>query len=134
MLLRCDPQAPVLGMRAMSERDLVHAILSTWGAHPALRIWRANTGVGWFKDGEPARKTDPGAYLVRFGTPGQGDISGLVLPSGRRLEIECKAARGVQSDDQKSFQRMIVNFGGLYVLARDLEAVDRALAALGVRR
>lgn len=118
----------------MAERDLVHAILSTWGAHPALRIWRANTGMGWFKDGEPARKTDPGAYPVRFGTPGQGDISGLVLPSGRRLEIETKFARGRQNNDQKSFQRMIENFGGLYVLARSLDDVDRALAEMGVRR
>lgn len=118
----------------MAERDLVHLILFTWGAHPALRIWRANTGMGWFKDGEPARKTDRGAYPVRFGTPGQGDITGLVLPSGRRLEIECKTERGRQSDDQKSFQRMIVSFGGIYLLARSLEDVDRALAALGVRR
>lgn len=118
----------------MSERDLVYLILSTWGAHPSLRIWRANTGVGWFANGQPARKTDRGAYAVKFGTPGQGDISGLVLPSGRRLEIECKTERGRQSDDQKSFQRMIETFGGLYVLARSLEDVDRALEALGVRR
>lgn len=118
----------------MSERDLLHLILSTWGAHPALRIWRANTGMGWFANGEPARKTDRGAYPVCFGTPGQGDISGLVLPSGRRLEIETKFARGRQSDDQKSFQKMIENFGGVYVLARSLDDVDRALAALGVRR
>lgn len=117
----------------MAERDLLHLILSTWGAHPALRIWRANTGVGWFANGQPARKTDRGAYPVRFGTPGQGDISGLVLPSGRRLEIETKA-KTKQSDDQKSFERMIKNFGGLYVLARSLEDVDRALAALGVKR
>lgn len=118
----------------MPERDLVHEILSLWGAHPSLRIWRANTGMAWFKDGESARKTDKGAYPVRFGTPGQGDISGLKLPSGRRLEIECKAARGRQSEEQKSFQRMVERFGGLYVLARAVDDVDRALAALGVRR
>jgi hypothetical protein len=118
----------------MAERDLVYLILSTWGAHPALRIWRTNTGVGWFKNGEPARKSDRDAYPVKFGTPGQGDISGLVGPSGRRLEVECKTERGRQSDDQKSFQRMIENFGGLYVLARSLEDVDRALAEMGVKR
>lgn len=117
----------------MAERDLLYLILSTWGAHPQLRIWRANTGVGWFANGQPARKTDKGAYAVKFGTPGQGDISGLVLPSGRRLEIETKA-KTKQSDDQKSFQKMIERFGGLYVLARSLEDVDRALAALGVTR
>lgn len=117
----------------MAERDLLHLILSTWGAHPRLRIWRANTGVGWFANGQPARKTDPGAYPVKFGTPGQGDISGLVLPAGRRLEIECKA-KTKQSDDQRSFQRMIEGFGGLYVLALSLGEVDRVLADLGVTR
>jgi hypothetical protein len=117
----------------VAERDLVYEILLTWGAHPLLRIWRANTGVGWFKDGQPARKTDKGAYPVKFGTPGQADITGLVLPIGRRLEIECKA-KTKQSDDQRSYQRMIENFGGLYVLAHSVDDVDRALAALGVRR
>lgn len=117
----------------MAERDLLYLILSTWGAHPQLRIWRANTGVGWFANGQPARKTDPGAYAVKFGTNGQGDISGLVLPSGRRLEIETKA-KTKQSKEQKSFQKMIEAFGGLYVLARSLDDVDRALAALGVTR
>lgn len=117
----------------MSERDLVHSVLVAWGATPHLRIWRMNTGVGWFVNGQPARKTDPGAYPVRFGLPGQGDISG-VTSGGRRLEIECKAERGRQSDDQRNFQAMIERFGGLYVLARSVDDVDRALAPLGFNR
>lgn len=118
----------------MAERDLLYLILSTWGAHPQLRIWRAATGVGWFANGKPARQTDPGAFPVHYGTPGQGDISGLVLPSGRRLEVECKTDVGRQRKEQKSFQKMIEDFGGVYVLARSLDDVDRALAALGVKR
>lgn len=116
------------------EAFLVQAVLERWGAHPTLRIWRQNTGVGWFKDGKPARKTDPGAYPVKFGVPGQGDISGILLPNGRRLEIECKTERGRQSAEQITYQAVIERFGGLYVVARSVEDIDRALAVAGVTR
>lgn len=112
----------------------MHDILLAWGAHPRLRIWRQNAGVGWFKDGKPVRRTDPGAYPVKFGVPGQGDISGLFLPDGRRLEIECKAEQGCQSADQVAWQTMIERFGGVYILARSVNDVDRVLLGYGVTR
>lgn len=118
----------------MREAFVLHDVLKHWGAHPQLRIWRVNTGVGWFANGQPARKTDPGAYPVEFGVKGQADISGLLLPTGRRLEIETKTQRGRQSEHQKRWQAMIERMGGLYVLARGLGDVDQALAAVGVRR
>lgn len=121
-------------MHAEQENWIVHEILKAWGARPELRLWRQNTGVGWFSAGKPARKSDPGAYPVRFGVPGQGDISGLFMPSGRRLEIECKTAAGRQSEDQRAFEAMITKFGGLYVLARSVADVDQALAAVGITR
>lgn len=109
----------------MTESRLIHDILAAWGAHPRVRLWRQNTGKGY----------PPGSSrLVTFGVPGQGDISGIVAPSGRRLEIECKSARGRQREDQEMFQRVIERFGGVYVLARSVEDVDRALAACGVTR
>lgn len=118
----------------MSESHVLHDVLAAWGAHPRLRLWRQNTGVGWFAGGKPARKGDPGAYPVKFGVPGQADISGLLMPEGRRLEIETKTMRGRQSEDQERWQRVIETFGGVYVLARSVEDVDRALAVLGVTR
>lgn len=109
----------------MIESHLIHAILTAWGAHPGVRLWRQNTGKAY----------PPGSdRLVTFGVPGQGDISGIVAPSGRRLEIECKSARGRQREDQEAFQRVIERFGGIYILARSVEDVDRALAGLGVMR
>lgn len=105
------------------ESKVVHAILKSWGAHPRLRIWRVNTGMAQLK-----------GQWVRFGVPGQADISGVVGPTGIRLEIECKAPKGRQSDEQKAWQAMIEKFGGLYVLARSVEDVDRALAAIGITR
>lgn len=116
-----------------SEAWVLFRILEAWGAHPRLRLWRANVGVGWFANGEPARKTDTGAYPVKFGIPGQADLSG-VAAGGIRLEIECKKATGRQSDEQRNFRAMIERFGGLYVLARSIADVDAALAKIGITR
>jgi hypothetical protein len=110
------------------------AILVAWGAHPRVRVWRQNTGVGWFANGEPARKDDPGAYPVKFGVPGCPDILGVIGPEGRFLGIEAKAPNGVQSDDQKRFQRVFTALGGVYILARSVADVDRALAEIGLTR
>lgn len=109
----------------MTESHLIHAILAAWGAHPRARLWRQNTGKGY----------PPGSNrLVTFGVPGTPDICGIIAPQGRWLGIECKSAKGRQREDQETFQRVIERFGGLYVLARSVDDVDRALAELGVHR
>ncbi len=99
----------------MKEKDVQHAILRTFGTLPRLRIWRANTGVARI-----------GKRVVRFGVPGQADLTGI-LPDGRRLEVEVKSPTGRQTRDQKNFQRMIEKFNGIYVLARSVEDVWNAL-------
>jgi hypothetical protein len=121
-------------MNDNQESHLLYNILHTWGAHPRLRIWRVNTGMGWFADGKPARKTDRGAYPVKFGVPGQADISGLLLPNGRRLEIETKTIKGRQSKEQAAWQRITERFGGMYILARSVSDVDRVLLGYGIAR
>jgi hypothetical protein len=103
----------------MTEAQIQYQILQAWGAHPCVRLWRQNTGVAQL-----------GSRSVRFGVPGQGDITGLILPSGRRIEIECKSAAGRQSERQHLFGAMITRFGGLYILARTLADVDAALVPL----
>lgn len=104
----------------MSEREIQRAILQALGSRSDLRLWRSNTGMAH----------DQAGHVVRFGTPGQGDLSGLLAPSGRRLEIEVKAPSGKQTQQQKQFQAMIEAMGGLYVLARSVEeavtAIDNA--------
>lgn len=116
------------------ETFVQHDILKAWGAHARIRFARINTGVGWFAGGWPARKTDPGARPVRFNPKGTGDIVGLIAPEGRLLMIECKSATGTQLPEQKVMQRVITQFGGLYVVARALEDVDAALATMGIYR
>lgn len=100
-----------------SEADVLHDILLAYGALPWLRLWRANAG---------AARTRTGT-LVRFGVPGQADISGILKPSGRRIEIETKSATGRQRESQRRFQAMIEQHGGLYILARSVEDVRKAL-------
>lgn len=117
-----------------SEAEIQAEILRCWGAHPRLRMARVNTGVGWFAHGQPARKNDPGAYAVRFNPKGTGDIVGLIKPWGRLLMIEVKAENGRQRPEQEVMQRVVTAFGGLYILARDVSDVDRALAEIGITR
>lgn len=57
---------------------------------------------------------------VSAGIDGQGDVSGLIAPTGRRCELEIKAdyvrGRDRQSPVQEAFQRRIEAMGGLYVM------------------
>ncbi len=90
-----------------------------------MRLWRQNTGVATYDNlvAGTSRK-------VRFGLPGQADLSGI-LPDGKRLEIEVKRPGGRQSEEQKAFQEMIERFGGLYILAYSALDVEDRLRELG---
>jgi hypothetical protein len=103
----------------VNEKAIQNDILRAFGTKRWMRLWRANTGVARI-----------GNRVVRFGVPGQADLTGI-LPDGRRLEIEVKSPAGTQTEDQHNFQRMIERFGGVYVLARSVEDVRRALAQAG---
>jgi len=91
-------------------------ILKRYANHPRVALWRQNTGAAKF-----------GKSFVRFGLPGQADLSGVLSPSGRALFIECKSDTGKQSPQQKVFQRFVEKHGGIYVLARSLSDVEAAL-------
>lgn len=121
-------------MRERPEALIQHEILKSWGCHPRLRIARMNVGVGWFAAGRPARKSDAGAYPVRFGVKGCADICGILAPTGRMLMIEVKAEEGTQRPEQKAMQAMITKHGGAYFVVRSLADADAAFATLGVFR
>lgn len=100
----------------MTEKQLLNLILLAFGTRSDMRVWRANVGV--------ARM--PGGRVVRFGVPGQADITGI-LPGGVRLEIETKSQDGRQTPEQQAYQRVIERFGGVYVLARSVDDVWQAI-------
>jgi hypothetical protein len=108
----------------MIESQLQYEILRIFGARPDLRLWRSSTGKGISMDGR---------RVLSFGVTGQADLSGIVAGSGRRLEVEIKSATGRQSPEQVAFQAMIQRFGGIYVVARSIEDVERALSHAKLR-
>lgn len=110
------------------------AILEAWGAHPRLRLWRANVGVGWYEKGKPACKCHhPNAYPVRYGVKGQWDLSGM-LDDGRRIEIEVKGPGGKLTEEQETWGRIMRRFKVIAIEAWSVEDVDRGFAAVGVFR
>jgi VRR-NUC domain. len=89
---------------------------------PHIRVWRSNRvkamAVG--RGGKPR--------MIDAGIDGQGDISGIIAPTGKRLEIEVKAGDDRLSEDQEKFRDMIRYHGGVYIEARDVERTLDQLA------
>src|SRR3990172_2554155 len=77
-------------------------------------VWRNNSGVAMLPGRGGKRRP------VRFGVPGQADISGI-LQGGRRLEIECKMPNRKLTDEQKSFGKAITMMGGLYIVTYGID-------------
>lgn len=106
---------------------------------PRCRVWRQNTGMGvpiasvrraaaCIHSGDIKGALSALSYTNRFGIVGGGDVSGI-MNGGRRMEIEVKAGKDKQSDEQKAFQSMICSLGGIYLVCR---SVDVTLAELEI--
>jgi hypothetical protein len=80
-----------------------------------LRVWR-NNRVKAMAIGRGGRQR-----MISAGVDGQADISGIVGPFGRRVEVEVKAGKDPMSEDQKNFRKMILDLGGIYAVARSVE-------------
>jgi hypothetical protein len=79
-------------------------------------VWRNNSGALRNKKGRP----------VFFGKVGSSDILG-VLPGGRFIAVECKAPNGRLSEPQLDFLTEIERMGGLAVIAKSVEDLEKAL-------
>lgn len=101
------------------EKRVQNSVVAAFGTRNDMRLWRANAGVASYGYGKNKRK-------VRYGVPGQADLTGI-LSDGRRLEIETKSAKGTLSDEQKNYRAIIERFGGLYIVARSVQDVTDAL-------
>lgn len=80
-------------------------------------FWRQNTGAA-----------TAGDRLVRFGIPGQSDITGVAR--GRRVDIEVKKPGGRQSAEQRTYQSRVTVAGSVYILAYSLGDVLPAIRDL----
>jgi hypothetical protein len=101
----------------MTESQVQHAIMAELGALPWIRIWRANTGA--------AKLSENGRH-VRFGTPGQADIIGIVAPHGRMIGIEVKSQAGKATRRQVAWGNMIEAMGGVYAVCRSVQEARAA--------
>lgn len=96
-------------------------------------VWRNNTRTIMVpgKGGKPRP-------MFFGGCPGAPDIMGI-LPGGRFIGVECKKPLGpkgghggsVQTLDQQAWQNECERTGGLYVLARGVEDVEKMLNTEG---
>ncbi len=77
---------------------------------PGCRVWRANVA---------AARTANGGFM-RAGVPGQADISGI-SSAGKRIEIEIKIGADRMSVKQLNWRRMILEAGGVHVVAGEFE-------------
>lgn len=106
---------------ARNEKQIQDAILRHFGKRPDMRLWRQNTGVGFYSGGR----------VVRYGRVGAADLTGL-LAGGRRIEIEVKGPTGRLTPQQCKYGKEIEQYGGIYIVARSIEDVYRGLSEHGV--
>lgn len=95
-----------------SEASIQKAILNYLSYRSDVIAWRNNTG---------AVKIDE--RYIKFGHSGMSDILGVIKGSGKLLAIEVKSQKGRLTADQKAFSQKIIDFGGIFILARCLEDV-----------
>lgn len=97
--------------------DLVNAVLKEYGSNPNVRIWKNATGVARTLNGDDNN-------FIKFGLVGSSDIIGIWKPTGKILCFEIKTGTAKQTQTQKNFEKMISDFGGVYVLVRQLSDLD----------
>lgn len=102
------------------------------GARRDTRLFKAIVGTFYAVRWNPNGVVNS-AIPQTIGTVGQADINGLVSIRvgqrrvGVRLEIEIKSGQASQTDQQKSWQRMVESLGGIYILARSAEDAAKQL-------
>jgi hypothetical protein len=93
------------------EIDFTHMVLLRIGADPHFRVWRQNAGK------IPVRDRAGKVVRVFHAAPtGAADISGVVMRSGRRLEIELKMPKKKRSKEQIAWAELMLAAGALYQL------------------
>lgn len=100
---------------------LLNEVLEAIGSFSFLRVWKNNTGVALSFSG----------HVTRFGLKGSADILGI-LRGGKFLAIEIKTGNAIQTEHQKSFQKMIESLGGIYWVIRSKKEALERISSLGL--
>jgi len=126
-------------MRESKAQQEIHA---HFGARPGWLVWRHNVASGFLVP-EALVKRAVHAFLddglagwrkvvryMRFGIEGQADLF-AVAPWGQFVSIECKSSKGRTREAQEKWRRAVQRSGGIAVVARSVEDVERALRDAG---
>ena len=105
----------------MTEAALQREILRRFGCRPDVRLWRANAGRALVPT------ANGGLRPIQVNLPGCPDLIGFLAPSGRFLGIEVKAPGGTLRESQLAFAEVLRRMGGIYIVARSVEDVERLL-------
>lgn len=97
-----------------------------WLEYHGCDVIRNNTAAGWlfpYIKGKRLFNAHEGRF-IRFGKPGSGDLL-AISPFGRWVEAEAKSDEGEQSEEQIERQHEVERRGGVYVLFRSIEDLER---------
>lgn len=103
----------------MTESQLQDAIRLALGIDPGCLLFRNNIGHAIMQ----------GGHRVTFGVGGPGGADLIGILDGKPLAIEIKAPNGRQSKEQKQFQQLWEDRGGIYIMPRSVDEVLVAIAA-----
>jgi hypothetical protein len=78
-------------------------------------VYRANNG-GWYDK--------HGRFIRAHEIKGVPDLEGCTK-DGKFLGVECKSKAGKQTPEQKAFGEAVARRGGVYVVARSVEDLER---------
>jgi len=117
-----------------TEAETQVAVLAFLRHHPLVAwVHRANTGSGYLINARLYRELvargvlkQADARFMRFGFPGQPDITGQ-LRDGRRLEVEVKREGERPTDDQQAVLDAVNGAGGVGFVAYRVEDCMEAL-------
>lgn len=121
-----DVKSKVRRNNKTDETKLVKAILD-WLAAKGIFAWRTNNTAVY----DPSR----GVMRTFHGLKGVSDILGILSTNdhcGTFLAIEVKTETGKLSADQEAFLERIKREGGIAIVARSIDDVERALTWEGV--
>ncbi len=102
----------------IKEKDIVRSILDYLEFRKIFH-WRNNTGATIIT--RQSGKKD----FYRFGAVGSPDIFAVI--DGKIYGIEVKTLTGVQSENQKLWQKDFEKAGGIYLLIRSLDELIKVL-------
>jgi hypothetical protein len=102
-----------------SEAVIQQKIRLALGMRDDIFMFRINVGVFRPMHGDQRR-------AIRSAPDGTPDLLGVKSP-GQAFGIEVKAAKGVQREAQKNWQKAWEKRGGIYILARSVEDVYKGL-------